>query len=549
MSSSPSQTDPLSRLREALAEAAAEAVPAGDASPATLEPPGAGGEGDYATNAALVLAKPAGEPPREVAERIAAGLSARLGDELESAQVAGPGFVNLTLSDGWHVAALSEVASAGQGWGAGSADPPLRVNVEFVSANPTGPIHVGGTRNAAYGDSLARLLAFTGNDVHREFYVNDAGSQVVVLGESVKARARGEEPPEGGYQGDYVEALAADIPGAADLPVDEVARAAVALMVAEAERSLARMRIVFDDWFHEHTLHEGEPSAVGRSLAAMGDQDRTFEEDGALWLRTTAFGDDKDRVLMRSSGEHTYFASDIAYHRDKLDRGFDLLIDVWGADHHGYVDRMQAAFEASGGEPGALELVIMQLVHLVEGGERAKMSKRAGEFVTLEDLIDDIGVDAARWFLLARSHETTIELDLALAREQSSENPVYYVQYAHARACSILERAAREGQEAGGKPASLHPSERALVRRLLEFPDEVAEAAARRAPHRIATWALAAAQDFSAFYRDCPVVGAEPDVAAFRLELCAATRDVLARALDLLGVTAPESMERDDQIR
>ena len=549
MSSSPSQTDPLSRLREALAEAAAEAVPAGDASPATLEPPGAGGEGDYATNAALVLAKPAGEPPREVAERIAAGLSARLGDELESAQVAGPGFVNLTLSDGWHVAALSEVASAGQGWGAGSADPPLRVNVEFVSANPTGPIHVGGTRNAAYGDSLARLLAFTGNDVHREFYVNDAGSQVVVLGESVKARARGEEPPEGGYQGDYVEALAADIPGAADLPVDEVARAAVALMVAEAERSLARMRIVFDDWFHEHTLHEGEPSAVGRSLAAMGDQDRTFEEDGALWLRTTAFGDDKDRVLMRSSGEHTYFASDIAYHRDKLDRGFDLLIDVWGADHHGYVDRMQAAFEASGGEPGALELVIMQLVHLVEGGERAKMSKRAGEFVTLEDLIDDIGVDAARWFLLARSHETTIELDLALAREQSSENPVYYVQYAHARACSILERAAREGQEAGGKPASLHPSERALVRRLLEFPDEVAEAAARRAPHRIATWALASAQDFSAFYRDCPVVGAEPDVAAFRLELCAATRDVLARALDLLGVTAPESMERDDQIR
>ena len=549
MSSSPSQTDPLSRLREALAEAAAEAVPAGDASPATLEPPGAGGEGDYATNAALVLAKPAGEPPREVAERIAAGLSARLGDELESAQVAGPGFVNLTLSDGWHVAALSEVASAGQGWGAGSADPPLRVNVEFVSANPTGPIHVGGTRNAAYGDSLARLLAFTGNDVHREFYVNDAGSQVVVLGESVKARARGEEPPEGGYQGDYVEALAADIPGAADLPVDEVARAAVALMVAEAERSLARMRIVFDDWFHEHTLHEGEPSAVGRSLAAMGDQGRTFEEDGALWLRTTAFGDDKDRVLMRSSGEHTYFASDIAYHRDKLDRGFDLLIDVWGADHHGYVDRMQAAFEASGGEPGALELVIMQLVHLVEGGERAKMSKRAGEFVTLEDLIDDIGVDAARWFLLARSHETTIELDLALAREQSSENPVYYVQYAHARACSILERAAREGQEAGGKPDSLHPSERALVRRLLEFPDEVAEAAARRAPHRIATWALAAAQDFSAFYRDCPVVGAEPDVAAFRLELCAATRDVLARALDLLGVTAPESMERDDQIR
>jgi arginyl-tRNA synthetase len=319
-------------------------------------------------------------------------------------------------------------------------------------------------------------------------------------------------------------------------------------MVAEAERSLARMRIVFDDWFHEHTLHEGEPSAVGESLAALDGQGRTFEEEGALWLRTTGFGDDKDRVLMRSSGEHTYFASDIAYHRDKLNRGFDLLIDVWGADHHGYVPRMQAAFEASGGEPGALELVIMQLVHLVEGGERARMSKRAGEFVTLEDLIDDIGVDAARWFLLARSHDTTIELDLALAREQSSENPVYYVQYAHARACSIIARAAGEGiaASAAAAPGELHPSERALVRRLLEFPAEVQEAADRRAPHRIAAWALAAAQDFSAFYRDCPVVGAAPELAAFRLELCAATRDVLARALDLLGVAAPETMGRED---
>ncbi|MFM9140434.1 MAG: arginine--tRNA ligase [Solirubrobacterales bacterium] len=542
------QTDPLSRLRAAVMEAAAEAVPGADASAATIEPPGAGGEGDYATNAALVLAKAAGEPPREVAGRISAALAQRLGDGLAGAEVAGPGFLNLTLSDAWHAGALADVAAAGSRWGAEQADPPLRVNVEFVSANPTGPIHVGGTRNAAYGDSLARLLAFTGNEVHREFYVNDAGSQVLMLGESVKARARGEEVPEGGYQGDYVARLADDIPGAGDLPATEGARAAVALMVAEAERSLARMRIVFDDWFHEHTLHEGDPSAVGRSLASLDEQGRSFEEEGALWLRTTEFGDDKDRVLMRSSGEHTYFASDIAYHRDKLDRGFDLLIDVWGADHHGYVPRMQAAFEASGGEPGALELVIMQLVLLVEGGERARMSKRAGEFVTLEDLIEDIGVDAARWFLLARSHDTTIELDLALAREQSSENPVYYVQYAHARACSIIARAAAEGLASDGaaEPGALHPSERALVRRLLEFPGEVQEAADRRAPHRIATWALASAQDFSAFYRDCPVVGADPALAAFRLELCAATRDVLARALDLLGVAAPETMERED---
>ena len=541
--------DPLDTLRAAVGEAASQAVPAGEVSAATLEPPGAGGEGDYATNAALVLAKAAGEPPREVAERIAAALADRLGDGLVAAEVAGPGFVNLTLSDGWHAEALGAIAAAGGSWGSSTADPPLRVNVEFVSANPTGPVHVGGTRNAAYGDSLARLLEFTGNDVHREFYVNDAGSQVLMLGESVKARARGEEVPEGGYQGDYIAALADDIPGAADLPVEEVARAAVALMVSEAERSLARMRVVFDDWFHEHTLHEGSPSPVGRSLAAMGEQGRTFDEEGALWLRTTDFGDDKDRVLMRSSGEHTYFASDIAYHRDKLDRGFDLLIDVWGADHHGYVPRMQAAFEASGGEPGALELIIMQLVHLVDGGERARMSKRAGDFVTLEDLIEDIGVDAARWFLLARSHDTTIELDLDLARQQSSENPVFYVQYAHARACSIMARAAGEGVPAGaGGIPGLHPSERALVRRLLEFPGEVSEAADRRAPHRIASWALCAAQDFSAFYRDCPVVGAEPGLAAFRLELCAATRDALARSLDLLGVAAPETMEREDQI-
>ena len=549
---SPSATptnDPLAALRGAVGEAASQAVPSGDASAATVERPGGGGEGDYATNAAMVLAKAAGEAPREVAGKITESLSGLLGEDLESAEVAGPGFVNLTLSDGWHARALDAVVEAGADWGAGAADPPLRVNVEFVSANPTGPVHVGGTRNAAYGDSLARLLAYTGHDVHREFYVNDAGSQVLMLGESVKARARGEEVPEGGYQGDYIAALADDIPGAADLPVEEVARAAVALMVAEAERSLARMRVVFDDWFHEHTLHEGDPSPVQGSLGVMGDQGRTFEEGGALWLRTTDFGDDKDRVLMRSSGEHTYFASDIAYHRDKLDRGFDLLIDVWGADHHGYVERMQAAFEASGGEPGALELIIMQLVHLVEGGERARMSKRAGDFVTLEDLIDDIGVDAARWFLLARSHDTTIELDLDLAREQSSENPVYYVQYAHARACSILSRAEQEGvdSQAGGVPSGLHPSERALVRRLLEFPAEVQEAADRRAPHRIANWALAAAQDFSAFYRDCPVVGAEPALAAFRLQLCSATRSVLARALDLLGVTAPESMEREDQ--
>ncbi len=404
-------------------------------------------------------------------------------------------------------------------------------------------MHVGGTRNAAYGDALARLLAFCGHRVHREFYVNDAGSQIDLLGASIRARARGEEPPEGGYVGDYIVDLANEIEGAADLPVDELAHLGVDLMLAQAERSLARFRITFDTWFREHTLHSGSPTPVEHTFAVLEGQGRTFRKDGALWLRTTEFGDDKDRVLERSNGEHTYFASDCAYHQDKRERGFDLMIDVWGADHHGYVERTHAAYRALGGGEGELELVIMQLVHLVEGGERARMSKRAGEFVTLDDLVEDIGVDAARWFLLARSHETTMELDLALAREQSNDNPVYYVQYAHARIASILVRATEAGEAAPIDPAyRLHPSERALVQRLLDFPDEVAEAGDKRSPHRIATYALDTAQAFSAFYRDCQVVGAEPAAAGFRVQLCAAAKQTLARALDLLGVSAPSEM-------
>lgn len=546
-------SDPLAALREALTGVVAQvgsqadppALPSG--APA-LERPRQAEHGDYATNAALLLTKGLGRPPREIAGLLADELSARLGDSLERAEVAGPGFLNLTLSDGWYASSLDDVLSAGDGWGGGGADPVRNVNVEFVSANPTGPVHVGGTRNAAYGDALARLLEFSGHRVHREFYVNDFGSQVLRLGESIRARARGEEPPAGGYKGDYVTALAREIEGAGDLPVDEVARLGIELMVAQAERSLARFRVIFDHWFSERSLHEGEPSAVGHAFDVLAEQGRSYREEGALWLRTTEFGDDKDRVLERSSGEHTYFASDIAYHQEKRERGFDLLIDVWGADHHGYVQRMRAAFEALGGERGQLELLIMQFVHLVEGGERGKMSKRSGEFVTLDDLIEDIGVDAARWFLLARSHDTAIDLDLDLARSESSENPVYYVQYAHARIASVLRKAgeglvARALEGGAGVPASgVHGSERALVRRLLDFPDEVAEACERRAPHRIAAYALETAQLFSAFYRDCQVVGAAPDEELFRLRLSVATRNVLARALDLLGIAAPEEM-------
>jgi arginyl-tRNA synthetase len=539
---------PLADLRAALDAAVAD-VAAGAAlkSAPSLERPRQAEHGDYATNAALMLAKQAGRPPRDVAQALAETLEARLGESLASSEVAGPGFLNLVLSDAWYAGALADILAAGERWGGGGAQQPLRVNVEFVSANPTGPVHVGGTRNAAFGDALARILEFHGHAVQREFYINDHGSQIRLLGESIQARARGQEPPEGGYQGEYVKDLAAEIEGSESLPVDELARLGVELMVARAERSLARFRVIFDRWFSQRSLHDGDPSEVQRAFDLLEAQGHTFREDGALWLRTTEYGDDKDRVIQRASGEHTYFASDIAYHYDKRERGYDLMIDVWGADHHGYRARVQGAFQALGGEPGQLELLIMQFVHLVEGGERGKMSKRAGEFVALDDLVADIGVDAARWFLLARSHDTTIDLDLELARSASNENPVYYVQYAHARIASVLrkageERVAQALAAPGGASYGLHASERELMRRLLDLPAEVAEAAARRAPHRIAAYALETAQAFSAFYRDCQVVGAEQEAEDLRLRLCVATRTTLARSLDLLGVSAPQEM-------
>ena len=542
---------PVTRLRAAVeAAVAALADGATPRSQPTLERPKQAGHGDYATNAALLLAPALGAPPREVAERLGGELRERLGPALDRVEVAGPGFLNLFLADRWYVEAIDGVLDAGEQFGGGGADPVRNVNVEFVSTNPTGPMHVGHTRNAAYGDALARLLAFRGHGVHREFYINDYGSQVRRFGESIQARARGDDPPPDGYRGEYVEEIARSIPGAATADVDQVARRGVELMVERMRESLRRFRVEFDTWFSERSLHEAhppEPSAVEHAFDVLAQQGRTYRHEGALWLRTTEFGDDKDRVLERSTGEHTYFASDIAYHQLKRERGYDLLIDVWGADHHGYIGRMHAAFEALGGAPDGLELLIMQLVHLVEGGRRASMSKRRGEFVSIDELIDEIGVDAARWYLLARSHETTIEVDLDLAREQSSENPVYYVQYAHARIKSVLRKAGDErvalALERPPGPVELEEPERALVKKLLAFPDEVAEAADRRAVHRIAAYALEVAQTFTAFYRDCLVVGAEPEaVEDNRLRLCVATGRTIAKALDLLGVAAPDEM-------
>jgi arginyl-tRNA synthetase len=539
---------PLSHLRAAVQAASGAVGNGAPRTPATLERPRKAGFGDYATNAAMLLAPVAGAPPRDVAARIAEELGARLGSSLDRVEVAGPGFLNLFLSDGWCVQALEHVLAAGSAFGGGGADPVERINVEFVSANPTGPMTAAGGRHAAYGDSLARLLEFSGHRVSREYYINDFGTQIRRLGESIQARARHEDVPEGGYAGAYVIELAERIPGAATDDVGVVAARGVQLLLDGIRASMHAMRVDFDVWFSEAALHAGDPTPVAHTFEELEARGASYRHEGALWLRTSDHGDDKNRVLERSTGEHTYFASDIAYHLDKVERGFDRLIDVWGADHHGYSGRMHAAFSALGRPENALELIIMQFVNLIERGERASMSKRRGEFVTLDELLELIGVDATRYFMLQRSHDTPVDLDLDLAREQSSDNPVYYVQYAHARIASILARAGEERvalalRELAGFGGALHPSERTLIKKLLAFGEEVDEATARRAPHRIAAYVLELAQTFTAFYRDCQVLGAEGEgVESFRLALGVGAQRTIARALDLLGVSAPQAM-------
>jgi arginyl-tRNA synthetase len=542
---------PLRELRVAV-QAAAATVKGGDGEPPVqtrVERSRRAGQGDYSTNVAMLLAPVLGAPPREIAERVGAALAEQLGPELTEREVAGPGFLNLTLSDDWHRRATRTVLEAGESYGGGGADPALRVQVEFVSANPTGPLVAASGRHAAFGDSLARILEHHGHDVFREYYVNDAGSQIRLLGESIQARARDEPVPEGGYQGDYVRELAQRIPSAAELPVDELADQAVHLLLDGIKATLERYRVHFDRFFSERTLYEGSPSDVERGLKVLEDAGHTYRSEGALWLRTTSFGDDKDRVLERSDGQPTYFTSDVGYLLNKLGRGFELLLMPVGSDHHGYVARVRAAFEALGGSADGIELLLAQFTHLVDGGDRAAMSKRRGEFVTLDDLLDDIGVDATRYFMIRSSHDRTLDLDLDLAKRESAENPVYYIQYAHARIVTMLgkldpqrvEAALAAGADWGAGP--LEPAERSLVEALAAFPDQVAEAASRRAPHRIAAYALELAQEFTAFYRDCKVVGAQPEsLESFRIALSAAARVTIALSLGLLGVQAPDSM-------
>jgi arginyl-tRNA synthetase len=497
----------------------------------------------------MLLAPALGAPPREIAERVGRELEQRLGPALERTEVAGPGFLNLFLSEGWHRRAVATILATGERFGGGGVEAPERILVEFVSANPTGPLVAASGRHAAYGDALARILSFHGHSVAREYYFNDAGSQIRLLGESVRARALGAPVPEGGYEGDYIAALADEIPGAADADPADLAARAVELLFAQIKLTLERYGVHFDSFFSERVLHEGSPSAVQRALDALLEGGHAYRSEGALWLRTTAFGDDKDRVLRRSNGAPTYLAADVAYLLNKRERGFERQINPMGADHHGYDVRLRAAFAALGGDPDTIELPLLQFVHLVEGSEKAAMSKRRGEFVTLDELLDEIGVDATRFFMLQRSQDRTVDLDIGLARRESSENPVYYVQYAHARIARMLERAGAErvavalaGAE-DWEAGELQEAERSLIKQLVAFPEEIAEAAERRAPHRIATYALELAQVFTAFYRDCRVVGATPEtVESFRIALSVAAKQTIAAALHLLGVSAPEAM-------
>jgi arginyl-tRNA synthetase len=541
---------PLQELRSAVTQAAvALGATSAAAANAKVERPKRDGQGDYSTNLAMLLAPTLRKPPREIAEHVGAALSDVLGSDLVRFEVAGPGFVNLFLSDAWYRRALRTVLDAGERFGAGGAPVSRRVLVEFVSANPTGPLVAASGRHAAYGDALSRVLAHHGHEVWREYYFNDAGSQIRRLGESVLARARGEDPPADGYQGEYVRDLPAQIPGVAAMDADQAAAAAVDILLGQIKATLERYGVHYDQYFSERTLHEGSPSYMDRALELVAQGGHSYESEGALWLRSTTFGDDKDRVLRRSDGAPTYLAADVAYLLQKRERGVELQLLPVGADHHGYVARMKAAWAALGGEPDTLEMPIIQFVHLVAGTERSAMSKRRGEFITLDDLLDEVGVDATRFWMLQRSHDRTVDLDLALAKEESPENPVYYVQYAHARIVSMIGRlsedrvagALDDGADWDG--GALAPAERNLIKALVAFPDEIEEAVERRAPHRIATYAHELAQVFTDFYRDCKVVGAEPAATeSFRIALSQTARQTIKLALQLLGVGAPDSM-------
>ena len=536
--------------------------------------------GDYSTNVALAMAKQSGRMAREVAEIVAKNLPAS--EHVARHEIAGPGFINFFVTNGWLYAILEEIRSAGDTYGRLQSDftnsvilssshrlhgstaisvGTEHVQVEFVSTNPTGPLHIGHARNAAVGDVLCRVLEAAGQRVSREYYVNDTGTQARLFGASIEARylerlGRPAEIPEGGYGGEYVKDLAAEIAekhGEAllEMPEEErrdlLARQGMRIMLDGIRASLERFGVHFDEWFHESTLHE--EGKVEQAIADLRERDLAYEKDGAVWFRATRYGDEKDRVLIRANGEPTYFAADCAYLQQKFARGFDRLVYVWGADHHGTVKRLRGAAEAFGHDPVLVEFILTQLVALYRDGVPARMSKRTGDIVTLDELLDEVGPDAARYTLLSRSVDTSLDFDIELVKRQTLDNPVYYVQYAHARIASLLRYAAEQGTPmvplAEMVPEVLmHETELELLRVLGELPEEIKVAAELRAPYRLSRYAEEVAAQFHRFYTECRVVTDDAKLTQARLHLSAATRQVLANVLAILGVTAPESMER-----
>ncbi|WP_448640730.1 arginine--tRNA ligase [Geodermatophilus sp. URMC 63] len=512
--------------------------------------------GDYATNVALRLAKPAGRPPREVAEVLAEELRAQAG--IAAVDVAGPGFLNIRLAQGALGRIAVEAVTAGQTYGCTTTLAGQKLNLEFVSANPTGPVHIGGTRWAAVGDALGRLLEASGATVTREYYFNDAGAQIDRFARSLMATAHGRPVPEDGYAGDYVGEIAAQVvaaePGVLALPEAEqqerFRERGVELMFTEIKRTLAAFGVEFDVYFSERTLHD--TGALEKAIARLRENGHVYEADGAVWLRTTDFGDDKDRPLVKSDGDPTYFAADCAYYLDKRTRGFDKVVIMLGADHAGYVGRYEALVAAVGDDPEAnLEILLGQLVNLVRDGEPVRMSKRAGTVVLLEDLVEAVGKDAARYALARASVDQQIDLDLDLWSRQTNDNPVFYVQYAHARIASVLRNAADLGLSLGGADgvdAGLltHERENDLLRAIGEFPRVLTSAAELRAPHRVARYLEELAGTYHRFYDVCRVLPRGDEEAGplttARLWLCAATAVVLRNGLDVLGVSAPERM-------
>lgn len=505
--------------------------------------------GDYATNVAMRTAKKAGVAPRDLAGWLVEALTGR--DGIASAEIAGPGFINLRLAADAQGAVVGEVLAAGEAYGTGDEYSDRVVNLEFVSANPTGPLHLGHTRWAAVGDALGRVLAARGAKVTREYYFNDAGGQIDRFVSSLVAAAEGRPTPEGGYGGAYIGEIAAQVlaaePGAlTDPDRDEVfRRIGVDLMFDEIKRALHAFGTDFDVWFHERTLHDN--GAVDTAVQRLKDSGNLYFADGAWWLRSTDEGDDKDRPVIKSDGKPAYIAGDLAYYLDKRARGFDLCIYMLGADHHGYIARLRAAAAAFGDDPGTVEVLIGQMVRLFKDGQMLKMSKRAGTAVSMDDLVGFVGVDAARYSLIRSSIDSVLDLDLDILSRRTNDNPVFYVQYAHARLSSLARNAADVGLEPGTAFGLLeHPREGELIRTIGEFPAVVATAAELREPHRVARYLETLAATYHRFYDSCRVLpmGDEEisDLHRARLALCVAARQVLANGLGLLGVSAPERM-------